>query len=329
MTFSVFLSTTWPGVARAERSGGTWSVRPKVLALDARCLTAASDGSVILAGTQGDGVRRSEDGGWTWTESGLEGAVVKSIAFSGADPTVAYAGTKPPAIFASRDSGRTWQELEGFAARRRWWWRQPAERPTTPYVQSIAVSPTDPAIVLAGIEAGATLRSTDGGRNWAGHLRGALRDCHMLAFHSKQDVVYEAGGAIGLGKPGCAISRDAGATWEREAAGLNLKYGWAVVGDAGDPETWYVSVASGPTKAHRDGQAEAFVYRRDPRRWTRLSGGLPQPARYMPYALLCDEPDHVYAGLASGEIWHSSTRGASWQRLDVEMPHIWRTLIGI
>lgn len=223
---------------------------------ETRCL-ASSQGGLILVGTQGNGVLRSDDAGVSWTPSGLDGLIVKSLAISPADPNVVYAGTKPPKLYKSENGGRDWEELPALQRVRKWWWRQPAERPSVPYVSALAPAPTDPDVVVAGIEAGAILRSDDGGATWHGHLRGAVRDCHALTFHPKGRYVYEGGG--GVRKPGAAISNDAGLTWQRVSEGPNVNYGWAVVGDHADPKTWYVALAPGAMKAHIDGKAEAYL----------------------------------------------------------------------
>lgn len=326
MDISIFVSTTWHGISRAERSGGSWQVSSHLKDEETRSLASSKPG-LILVGTQGNGVFRSDDAGVSWRASGLNGMIVKSIAVSPADARVVYAGTKPPRLFKSDDGGRHWVELEAFQRARRWWWRQPAERPSAPYVSALAASPTGPDVVVAGIEAGAVLRTDDGGATWHGHLKQAVRDCHALSFHASAPYVYEGGG--GVRKPGAAISRDAGITWERVAEGPDVNYGWAAVGDHADPETWYVSLAPGAMKAHRDGKAEAYLFRHDAAGWKRLEGGLPQPMRHMVYGLLSDGPDRIYAGLASGRVWQSTDRGESWNELPFDLGAIHRSLTGL
>lgn len=327
MSFSVFVSTTWRGLARAERSGGSWTVTRHLDDEETRALASSRAGGVVLLGTQGNGVWRSEDSGATWSRSGLDGMIVKSLAISPADDRVVYAGTKPPMMFKSEDGGRTWSELVNFRHVRRWWWRQPAERPTTPYVSSLAASPLDPDIVVVGIEAGAVLRTEDGGASWRGHLSGAVRDCHVLAFHDREPYVYEGGGA--LRKPGASISRDSGSTWERVERGPDHNYGWAVVGDPEEPETWFASLASSPRTAHADGNAEAYIYRCDPRGWKRLAGGLPQPMTSMVYALISAAPNHVFAGAANGRVWHTQDRGETWTEMPFDLGSIHRELTAL
>ncbi len=336
MNARIFISTTGQGLARAECSDNSrWQVEFVIADQAAQCLaTDPLNSNSVYTGTRGGGVFRSDDRGKTWHPAGLSGQVVKSLAVSPLEPGVIYAGTKPPGIFVSRNGGQDWTELETFRQTRRWYWFTPAES-GAPYVQALVLSPTDPNVIVAGIEFGAVLRSADGGGTWRGHLKGALRDCHSLAFHAKNaDWVYQAGGS----GAGTAFSRDGGVTWTQPKAGLDRHYGWACAADPVRPEIWYVSV--GPTFvfphfnkfpiAHFDGYAHAHIFRTTGGTgWQKLSGGLPQPLSYMPYALLTDPaaPGHLYAGLSSGDVWHSADHGDTWQQLPFNLTSIHRSLI--
>jgi hypothetical protein len=100
-------------------------------------------------------------------------------------------------------------------------------------------------------------------------------------------------------------------------------YGWGTVADPMIPATWYVAVSPGPDVAHRDGTAQAAIFRsREGGAWEKLGGGLPDPIPHMPYGLLTDPtaPGHLYAGLRNGKIWFSSDWGDSWQQLPVNGP---------
>jgi hypothetical protein len=335
MNATVFISTTGQGVARAERGDtGEWPVEFLLQDQKIPCLTADPlNPGVVYAGTR-DGVLRSGDRGQSWHPAGLDGQVIKSLAASPIQPGVIYAGTKPPTIFVSRDGGATWTELDSFRRMRRWFWYTPAE-PGAPYVQAIALSPTDPNVIVAGIEFGAVLRSADGGQTWQGHLKGAIRDCHTLTFHAKNgDWVYQTGGS----GAGAAFSRDGGITWTQPKVGLDRHYGWACAADPARPEVWYVSIA--PTFvfphfskfpiAHFDGYAHAHIFRTTGGAgWKKLSGGLPQPIHHMPYALLTDPaaPGQLYAGLSSGDVWHSADHGDTWQQLPFNLSGIDRSMI--
>jgi photosystem II stability/assembly factor-like uncharacterized protein len=328
---NVFIATTGNGLARASRAlESKWSTESLITEQDVRCLASDPlDLEVLYAGTQGSGVLRSDDRGKTWRPAGLDGHIVKSLAVSRAEPGTIYAGTKPPLVFASRDGGTHWTELDAFRRiRSRRLWFSPAEKPYTPYVQAIALSPTDPNIINVGIEAGATVRSVDGGNSWTGHLRGSLRDCHTLISHpTNGEWVYEAGGT----GAGAALSRDAGRTWTQQKRGLDRHYGWACAADPARPDVWYLSASPGAMKAHSEDNAQAAIFRWTGEGWQRLAGGLPQPLNHMPYALLTDPeaPGEVYAGLSNGEVWHSADYGESWGRLPFNLRAINRDLIAL
>lgn len=328
MSDYTFLAISNRGIARAEPNGKSgWHVEQVLSNRRPRCLAAdPADARHVYAGTQGSGVWHSTDRGETWQPVGLDGHTVKAIAVSPHDPATIVAGTKPALLFVTRDAGQTWSELEGFRhIRGRRFWRSPAEKPFTAYVQGLAISPSDPDRILAGIEFGAVVRSEDGGHTWSNHISGTLRDCHTLRFHASDgNWAYEAGGTGG----GAAVSRDGGRTWRKAKSGLAKHYGVACAADPERPELWYVSVAPGPGKAY-GAVAEAYLYRAsEGGKWEPI-GWETHPMSSMPTALATDPaaPGHLYAGLTNGQIWHSPDYGDSWAQLPFQMDGIWYSLI--
>lgn len=326
----IFISTNGSRLARAEcGANGQWSVEYLLEGGNVRCLAAdPHNPNVVYAGTQGNGVLRSVDSGRTWQPAGLAGHVIKAIAVSPIESGVIYAGTRPAQVFVSRDSGVHWEEFSTFRRifSRRFWF-SPAEKPFTAYVQGIALSPTDPNVMVVGVEFGAVVRSADGGKTWQDHRRGALRDCHSIRFHATNgDWVYEGGGT----GAGAAFSRDAGNTWTQVRQGLDRHYGWAAAADPARPDVMYVSVSTGPMKAHSADNAQAYIFRSmGGSTWEKLCGGLPQPLNHMPYALLTDPdaPGHLYAGLSNGDVWHTANYGDHWQQLPLNLGNIWTAMI--
>lgn len=326
----IFISTSGSRLARAECGpNGNWSVEFLLEGTKVRCLAAdPHNPNVIYAGTQETGVLRSADGGKTWQPAGLAGHVIKSIAVSPSEQATVYAGTRPSLIFVSRDHGVHWEELSAFRRifSRRFWF-SPAEPPFIGYVQGIALSPTNADVIVIGVEFGAVVRSTDSGKTWQDHRRGALRDCHSIKFHATNgDWVYEGGGT----GAGVAFSRDAGNTWTQVRQGLDRHYGWAAAADPARPDVIYISVSPGPMKAHSADNAQAYIFRSmGGSTWEKLSGGLPQPLNNMPYALLPNHnaPGHLYAGLSNGDVWHTTDYGDHWQQLPVNMGSIFTAMI--
>jgi hypothetical protein len=335
MNSGTFVATTGHGIAIAEGSGDTWQVTNALENMSVTCLVNdPANPNAVYAVTRERGVLKSDDRGHTWRSLGLVGQVVKSVAVCRADPTVIYAGTKPPAIFVTRDGGQTWSECESFRKLRRWFWFTPAE-PGDPYVMGLTVSPTDPDIVIAGIEFGGMFRSTDGGQTWQGHLKDTSRDCHALCFHhTNGSWVYQAGG----GWP-AAVSANAGESWSQPRRGMRWSlYAMACAADPADPTVWYVSAAPHAVfpqlhkmpRGHFEGEANAFIFRkRGNDRWERLGGGLPQPLNHMAYALVTvpDAPGHLYAGLSNGDVWHTIDYGDHWQQLPFNLGRVQYSLV--
>ncbi len=333
----VFLASYENGIQRAElQPDGNWSVESKIPELKVTCLAQdPNDLDTIYAGTRETGVWRSEDRGSSWQELGLKGPVVKSLAIS-AQPEkngpqigkTLYAGTKPGRLFSSQDGGKSWWELTSFRkVPNRWWWFSPAEPPDwRPYISAIAPSPTDPEVIVAGIEFGAVVRSEDGGSTWSRHLRGALRDCHVLKFHTTNgDWVYEAGAGLGAG---ASYSQDSGRSWQKTSKGMAKKYGIVCAADPIDPETWYACVASGPGKAFGN-KPQSFLYRtRDSRSWEPI-GWEVHPLSETPTALVTmpGAAGQLYAGLKNGEIWHTVDYGDTWEKMPFKLNGIWFSMV--
>lgn len=336
MNAKILISNSFDGRAglggvRAEKGAdGSWTSEVIFAQQDVRCLAADPVGrETVWAGTQGNGVLKSTDAGRTWSMAGLDGKIVKAVAVSPHDPNHVFAGTKPALLYVTRDGGQSWHELDGF--RRipwRWLWFSPAEPPFyQAYVHAISISPTDPNVILAGMEYGAVVRSDDGGATWSRHRRGALRDCHGMTFHPRDGQwVYEAGAGRGPG----AVSRDGGLSWRQPREGAVNAYGWACAADPEQPEVWYVSASTGPGDAHSLDHARAHIYRwTGGAGWKRLGGGLPQPLDALAVSLVSshEQPGQLYAGLSNGEVWFTEDHGDQWRKLEVDLRGIWHQLI--
>ena len=301
-------ATTGTSFARLDETPDGWTVELALPDSTAQCLTLDPHvADTVYVGLGVGGVRKTTDGGSTWADLGLAEKQVFSVAVSAVDRAV-YAGTEPSALFRSDDGGGTWRELAGLLdLPSRPTWSFPP-RPWTSHVRWVAPSPHEADTILAGIELGGLMRSTDGGETWHDHRPGAQRDVHSLAWHPRAlGRVYEAGGG------GAAWSEDAGDTWTPADDGRDRHYTWSVAVDPDDPDLWYVSASRAPFSAHGRGDPEANIYRRSNGTWEVLSAGLPDPLPAMPYALVSTR-ERLFAGLANGELWESGDRGDSWQR---------------
>src|SRR6266704_1019723 len=194
-----------------------------------------------------------------------------------------YVGTHGKGVWKSSDDGQTWQDME-----------LPQED-----VFSIAVSPVNGA-VYAGCEPSMLFRSEDGGQAW--QELSALRSIPSAPTWSFPPRPWTSHVRWIAPNP--------------HDAARDQHYTWGLAVDPDDPDCWFISACPGPRKAHNPrGNAQAYIYRwRGNGPWQALNGGLPQPLKNFPYALV-SVPGHLFAGLNDGRIYVSHDLGDSWQSL--------------
>ncbi|WP_277540023.1 WD40/YVTN/BNR-like repeat-containing protein [Haloarcula laminariae] len=269
----------------------------------------AADGRApdrAFAGTADAGLQRTTDGGETWERVLGDGDRTTSVTVSPHDPDVVWAGTEPSAVYRSTDGGESWAEREGLtgldSASR---WSFPP-RPHTHHVRWLALAPDDPDRLYVAVEAGAFVRSEDGGDTWLDHPDGGRRDTHTIATHPKApDRVYAAAG------DGYALSTDRGGTWTYPQDGLEHRYVWSVAVHPDDPDTVVVSAARGARAAHST-RGESYVYRTAGEGWEPAMDGLPDPDG-LARAVLSADGDG-FAALTNRGLFRSPD-GASWSRV--------------
>jgi hypothetical protein len=295
----VFVSTRDNRLLRLEERNGVWAAGTVLESVSAHAVVAQDER--VLLGTRG-GTYLSLDSGDSWHHAVLPEEDVFSVAISAADGAL-YAGTEPSRLFTSRD-GEQWEELEGLQdvpSRPRWSF---PPRPSTHHVRWIAPDPYRAERLLVGIELGGLMYSDDGGGIFTDHRPGAKRDTHSVAWHPEREgFAYQAAG------DGAAVSRDGGLTWQPADRGRDLPYCWALAPDVMDPESWYVSAASGPRAAHSGSSARGRLYR-----WDGAWQPLPLSGESMPYALAAPG-DALIVGTADGQVLQSRDKGETWSHL--------------
>ena len=152
-----------------------------------------------------------------------------------------YAGTEPSAVFRSDTGGDGWVDLAGLRALpSAGTWSFPP-RPHTHHVRWIEADVRVADRVFVAIEAGALVRTFDGGRTWRDRVRGGPYDTHTAVTHPlAPGRVYSAAG------DGYFESTDAGGSWRSPQDGLKHRYLVGVAVDPADPDTMIVSATDGP-----------------------------------------------------------------------------------
>ena len=280
-------------------------------------------------GTFDRGLWRSTDAGETWERvgEGVSGAVT-AVAVSRSERAgghgVVYAGTEPSALYRSEDGGETWRELAGMrelpSAPE---WSFPP-RPETSHVRAIAPDPNAGGAVYVAIEAGALVRSFDGGETWHDRVPDGPRDTHTLAAHPQAPRRLYSAAGDGFMRPGMGYSEspDGGETWERIAEGLRQHYLWGLAVDPADPERVVVSAAGSPREAHNPAGARSEIYRKEAGSpWRKATEGLPATEGRVAAILAAHEAEPgVFYALTNGGLYRSPDEGTSWERMEVAWP---------
>lgn len=314
----------------SQRTNG-WEVDLKLISTDPVCLAIDPlRHEQVYCGTFDQGLWRSSDAGASWEHvgEGITYEKVMSVAVSPLEQvggfSVVYAGTEPSAIFRSEDRGNTWRDL---AALRQLpsapTWSFPP-RPYTSHIRWITPDPVYAGRIFAAVEAGALIRSLDGGQTWEDRKPDSPFDTHTLVMPRLiPNRLYSAAGD-GFIRPGngFAQSDDGGDTWHRPDEGLQYNYLWSVAADPVDPDTIVVSAAPGPQQAHTPTSAESAIYRRsNGSKWQQIHEGLPEPRGLLASVLVAHEAEpHVfYTGNNKG-IYRSADTGLTWRELSIPWP---------
>jgi photosystem II stability/assembly factor-like uncharacterized protein len=314
-----------------RRQNGHWQMQRQLEGLPTQCVAADPQRlEHLYCGTFGRGLWRSQDAGATFelVGEGIRSPQIMAVAVSRAERAggagVVYAGTEPSALYRSQDGGNTWQELTNLLTLPSApTWSFPP-RPYTSHVRAIGLDPDQAGRLYVAIEAGALVRSFDGGQTWEDRQPGGPFDTHTLGLpRQTPGRIYSAAGD-GFMQPGQGFveSHDGGDTWERPGTGLQHHYLWGLAVDPGNPETLIVSAANGPQQAHNPASAESAIYRRaNGASWQQIQEGLPASRGMLASTLAANEaePGVFYAANNLG-VYRSPDAGQSWERLAIAWP---------
>ncbi|MCO5171198.1 MAG: YCF48-related protein [Planctomycetes bacterium] len=203
-----FYAGTRNGVWRTTDGGQTWARRngglPRLEIFEAHALVLDRlNPDTLYLALEDAGVWRSTDAGLTWsdvTAPALVGREVVAVGHGG--PGVVYASSHDGAIVRTTDGGATWSAaLDGPV--------------TGEPVFCLAVHPTDPNTVYAGLDDGHGLwKSTDGGATWSdlsgGSLPAGVSVMGLAIVPTAADTVF-----VTTDGEGAFRTTDGGASWTK------------------------------------------------------------------------------------------------------------------
>jgi photosystem II stability/assembly factor-like uncharacterized protein len=318
-------------LAIVNRRNGEWVADLQLTGKQPQCLAVDPlRPELIYCGTFDQGLWHSSDAGRSWqhVDEGITHNRVMSVAVSALERTggygVVYAGTEPSALFRSEDGGNTWRECEALrqlpSAPT---WSFPP-RPYTSHIRWITPDPVRPGRVFAAAEAGALVRSLDGGQTWEDRKPDGPFDTHTLVIHKLlPDRLHSAAGdGFMQAGTGFVQSDDGGDTWYRPDEGLEHHYLWSVAADPADPSTLVVSAAHSPQQAHDPRHAESAIYRRSGNGpWQQMHEGLPEPRGLLAAVLAANEAEPgVFYASGNRDVYRSANAGISWEMLPIRWP---------
>lgn len=316
MSRTLIVATDGQAVMRSHDDGKSWyriNIRQDLEYDDrVRCLLVdPRDPEAVFAGAE-KGLFYSKDCGvhWSRVDCALNGFAVWKLVASESNPEIMYAGTGAPSLsilFRSADGGKTWE-------------RTPLEMPelcagvNRPRMLALAVDPSDPKDVWAGVEEGGLYRSRDGGDNWdridtTWSEFGGNSDIHDIMILPQDD-----GTKVLLALTVIALYRstDDGKTWVRQPAKetWGLRYSRLLMRKPGSNRDVAVGIGDGTP-----GTTAAILTSSDAgETWTRADLDKPSNSCMWAFGANSADPDFLLAASKFGYLYRSTDAGRHWTK---------------
>lgn len=294
-----------------------------------------NSGLLFAGGHYDAGLWVSADQGESWTpcNEGLQSRHIYTLAAQQReDGTVLWLGTEPPMLYKSRDLGKSWTALPGMLKVKntdKWTFPPP---PHVAHVKNIAFPPARPDHVYICIEQGALLKSQDAGESWdevSGYESGEdffYNDNHRVLFRPSDPDDFIMSGGEGLYRCNHGVWTHLTTRDDR------IGYPDAMFLDPRDENG---IIMGGPQNAPRKWREQdtpmadpTVLYSADGgASWRTLGTGLPKiVGNIEAMGLYMDEARgdrfSLYAGTATGELFHSDDCGENWALLADRLPPI-------
>jgi photosystem II stability/assembly factor-like uncharacterized protein len=317
--------TTQPGgLFRLAVGGNEWCSLSNGLPGRAEVRTIAihpDNPQIVYVGTQ-SGPYRSQDGGEHWQGLNFpdKDLVVWSLVFHPKNPRIMYLGTAPTAIYRSEDGGESWRRLPiiepvgmvrmGFPCR----------------IIRLAIDPTNPNELYAGLEVGGVIRSLDGGETWGDCTKELLK--FMAQEHLKSQLISdtEAEGimdshalSVSAARPGTVFlatrmglfcSPDRGQTWQEMEIWRQspLAYARDIQVAPDNPHTLYAALSDAAM-----GRAGSIYRSQDlGQTWQRFDHGMTVRSTMMTVAPSHQDPKVVFGATRKGQVFGTRDGGTTW-----------------
>jgi len=179
----------------------------------------------------------------------LKGKIIRALCIDPGNSNSFYAGLKGSKmgtglVFNSKNPSTNWEILHD---------KKPIS-PHTSDIQTIAVSPVDPAIIWAGTWKNGLYKSSDAGLSWGRVSQFPVSDIRSLKFgNNNAQLIYAATSSHGIIK-----STDGGASWELSKPAViddSFKFAWSIeVSPVNDKVIYAMTFSKGVYKSIDSGE---------------------------------------------------------------------------
>jgi photosystem II stability/assembly factor-like uncharacterized protein len=188
--------------------------------------------------------------------------------------------------------------------------------------------------MFVALQVGYMLKTTDGGKNWELLNKNLDCDVHTIVLHpddGNKIFIATGGHDCRAGKaPGRALysSADGGQSWAPMAMEFKEEYSVPLTVHPTKHNVLYSAVANGQPGQwrKRGGDAQAFLIQSTDagKSWKKLDGAVSQANRSFVESFAFDpaNADNMYAAQQNGDLFGSNDSGASWFKLNVNVPEL-------
>jgi photosystem II stability/assembly factor-like uncharacterized protein len=290
---TIIAGTRFSEIFKSTDGGATWQAKTSGgynLALVLSAVQFDPSGSARIYAASSLGLLRSTDAGENWFQYGNANVSFFSLVVDPTAPATLYAGnTGGSGIFKSTDGGAHWSTANKGL---------PVDSASNlPLVLSLAVDPSHPSTVYAGMYGGGLFQSTSGGSSWA-RADSGFRDAFVASLTlapGLSSTVYA--GTLG---GGVYLSLDSAHTWAPANGGFDLSLVNALASDPAAARTVYAATFDGVQKTTDGGNS-----------WSAAGTGLPVDP-VVALVLKPGGPETLFAGTQGGGLQKSADSGATW-----------------
>ena len=251
----------------------------------------------------GGTIFRSVDGGTNWSyNAGTSSNTtihpdLHAIAFAPSNASTIWIGNDG-GVYRSTDGGATWQNMNGNLA--------------TLQFESVALHPTNPNIILGGMQDNAKTKTINGGTSWVGVDAG---DGGVTAIDPFNPIYWY----------GTRFNQPGNMQFQRNDSGGSTPFlDWQVLNSGinpNDPVLFYAPFTLDPNTAGRIYWGTNHVYRTDNRgnSWSSISPdltkGLSSFSAISNIAVAPGNPNTILVGTSDGNVQVTSNGGTSWNNV--------------